>query len=145
MHCQRLSLEPIAVERSAPQLQAALTHAPRSSLQERIIGWVRQGRLAGLTRKHLPPISCECRCRWEYFAVGAWYVFVRISFCCVFDLSTKELHHGEEDKEKESEEEEVILRLGVVTSSATHEIGGWIYPAAFCFGDMHFERRSWKV
>jgi hypothetical protein len=67
----------------------------------------------------------------EYFAANAWYVFVRISFCCVFELSTQELHYGEESKEKESEEEEVILRLGVAPSSATHEIGGWTYPAAF--------------
>jgi hypothetical protein len=50
---------------------------------------------------------------------------VRISFCCVFELSTQELRHGEEGKEKESEEEEVILGLSVATSSATHEIGGW--------------------
>ena len=67
----------------------------------------------------------------EYFAANAWYVFVRISFCRVFELSTQELHYGEESKEKESEEEEVILRLGVAPSSATHEIGGWRYPAAF--------------
>ena len=61
------------------------------------------------------------------------------------DLSTKELHHGEEGKEKESEEEEVILNLGVATSSATHEIGGWTHPAAFCLRDMHFQRRSWDL
>jgi hypothetical protein len=75
----------------------------------------------------------------EYFAANAWYVFVRISFCCVFELSTQELRHGEKDKEKESEEEEVILCLGVATSSATHEIGGWTCPAAFCLRDMHFD------
>jgi hypothetical protein len=75
----------------------------------------------------------------EYFAANAWYVFVRISFCCVFEPSTQELLHGEEDKEKESEEEEVILRLGVATLSATHEIGGWTYPAAFCLRDIHFD------
>jgi hypothetical protein len=57
---------------------------------------------------------------------------VRISFCRVFELSTQELHYGEESKEKESEEEEVILPLGVATLSATHEIGGWTYPAAIC-------------
>src|SRR5580693_8899904 len=88
-------------------------------------------RLAGLTLKYPPPISCECCSRRGYFAAGAWYVFVRISFCRVFELSTQELHYGEESKEKESEEEEVILRLGVAPSSATHEIGGWRYPAAF--------------
>jgi hypothetical protein len=71
----------------------------------------------------------------EYFAANAWYVFVRISFCCVFELSTQELRHGEKDKEKESEEEEVILRLGVAT--ATREIGGWTCPAAFCLPDRH--------
>ena len=75
-------------------------------------------RFAGLTLKYPPPISCECRSRREYFALGAWYVFVRISFCCVFELSTQELHYGEESKEKESEEEEVILRLGVANLSA---------------------------
>ena len=95
-------------------------------------------RLAGLTLKHLRQISCECRGCREYFAPGAWYVFVRISFCCVFELSTQELHYGEESKEKESEEEEVILRLGVATLSAMHEIGGWTCPAAFCLRDMHF-------
>jgi hypothetical protein len=59
----------------------------------------------------------EARDGWllEYFAAGAWYIFVRIGFCCVFDRSTKELHHGEEGKEKESQEEEVILTLGVAT------------------------------
>jgi hypothetical protein len=67
----------------------------------------------------------------EYFAANAWYVFVRISFCRVFELSTQELHYGEESKEKESEEEEVILRLGVAASSATYQIGGWTCPAAF--------------
>jgi hypothetical protein len=51
----------------------------------------------------------------EYFVAGAWYIFMRISFCCVFDHSTKGLHHGEEGKEKESQEEEVILTLGVAT------------------------------
>jgi len=95
-------------------------------------------RIAGLTLKYPPPISCECRSRWEYFAANAWYVFVRISFCCVFELSTQELHYGEESKEKESEEEEVILRLGVATLSAAHEIGGWTCPAAFCLRDVHF-------
>ena len=94
-------------------------------------------RLAGLTLKYPPPISCECRSRWEYFALGAWYVFVRISFCCVFELSTQELRHGEESKEEESEEEEVVFCLGVAT--ATHEIGGWTCPAAFCLRDMHFD------
>jgi hypothetical protein len=87
--------------------------------------------LAGLTPKRPLPISCECRSCREYFAVGAWYVFVRISFCCVFELSTQELHYGQESKEKESEEEEVILRLSVATLSAAHEIGGWTCPAAF--------------
>jgi hypothetical protein len=67
-------------------------------------------------------------------------MFLCESFCLVIDLSTKELHHAEEGKEKESEEEEVILNLGVVTLSATHEIGGWTHPAAFCLRDMHFER-----
>jgi hypothetical protein len=43
---------------------------------------------------------------------------VRISFCRVFELSTQELHYGEESKEEESEEEEVILRLGVATCDA---------------------------
>jgi hypothetical protein len=62
---------------------------------------------------------------------------VRISFCRVFELSTQELHYGEESKEEESEEEEVILRLGVATLSATHEIGGWTCPAAFCLRNMH--------
>jgi hypothetical protein len=64
---------------------------------------------------------------------------VRISFCRVFELSTQELHYGEESKEKESEEEEVILRLGVATLGATYEIGGWTCPAAFCLRDMHFD------
>jgi hypothetical protein len=40
---------------------------------------------------------------------------MRIGFCCVFDHSTQELHHGEEGKEKDSQEEEVILTLGVAT------------------------------
>jgi hypothetical protein len=53
--------------------------------------------------------------------------------------------HGQEGKEKESEEEEVISSLGVATSSATHEIGGWTSPAAFRLRDMHFERRSRAV
>jgi hypothetical protein len=56
---------------------------------------------------------------------------VRISFCRVFELSTQELNYGQESKEKESEEEEVILRLSVATLSAAHEIGGWTCPAAF--------------
>jgi hypothetical protein len=64
---------------------------------------------------------------------------VRISFCRVFELSTQELHYGEESKEEESEEEEVILRLGVAPSNATHEIGGWTYPAAFRLRDMRFD------
>jgi hypothetical protein len=34
---------------------------------------------------------------------------VRIVLCRVFDLSTKGAPHGEESKEKESEEEEVIF------------------------------------
>ena len=69
---------------------------------------------AGLTLEHLLPISSEY---WllEYFSGGAWYIFVRIGFCCVFDHSTKELHHGEESKEKESQKEEVILTLGVAS------------------------------
>ena len=70
-------------------------------------------RLTGLALKYPPPISCECRSRWEYFALGAWYVFVRISFCRVFELSTQELHYGEVSKEKESEEEEVISSFDV--------------------------------
>jgi hypothetical protein len=40
---------------------------------------------------------------------------VRFGLPPSFDLSTKELHYGEEDKEKESQEEEVILTLGVAT------------------------------
>jgi hypothetical protein len=59
-----------------------------------------------------------------------------------FRSSTEELQHGEQGKEKESKEEEVILSLDVATLSATHESGGWKYPAAFCLRDMHFERRS---
>jgi hypothetical protein len=117
-----------------------------SGLQEKTIRSVRQETaLAGLTRKHLLAISCECCSCWEYFAAGAWYVFVRIGFCWVFNHSTKELHDGEEGKEKESKEEEVILSLGVVALGATPEIGGWTHPAALCFRDMHFERRSWKA
>ena len=102
-------------------------------------------RLAGLTLKYPPPISCECRSRWEYFALGAWYVFVRISFCRVFELSTQELHYGEESKEKESEEEEVILRLGVALQVRRMRLAvGDIQPpfaclAAFCLRDMHFD------
>src|ERR1700730_9164294 len=102
-------------------------------------------RHAGLTLKCPPPISCECRSRWEYFALGAWYVFVRISFCRVFELSTQELHYGEESKEKESEEEEVILRLGVAIQGRRMRLAvGDIQPpfaclAAFCLRDMHFD------
>jgi len=92
-------------------------------------------RLAGLTLNRLRQISCECRGCRGYFAVGAWYVFVRISFCRVFEISTQELHYGEESKEKESEEEEVIFCLGVAI--AMHEMGGWTCPAAFCLPDRH--------
>jgi hypothetical protein len=59
-------------------------------------------RLAGLTLKFPPPISCECRSRREYFALGAWYVFVRISFCCVFELSTQELLMAKKTKKKKA-------------------------------------------
>jgi hypothetical protein len=38
---------------------------------------------------------------------------VRIGSYLVFDPPTKELHHGEEGKEKESEEEEVIPGFSV--------------------------------
>ena len=41
-------------------------------------------------------------------------MFLCESVATVFpDLSTKELHHGEEGKEKESEEEKVIARMGI--------------------------------
>jgi hypothetical protein len=66
-------------------------------------------------------------------------------FLLSFRSSTKELHHGEKGKEKESEEEEVIVRLGVAILSATYEFGGWTHPAAFCLRDMHFERQSRKA
>src|SRR5580704_956498 len=52
-----------------------------------------------------------------------------------FRTSTQELHYGEESKEKESEEEEVIFCLGVAI--AMHEMGGWTCPAAFCLPDRH--------
>ena len=63
--------------------------------------------------------------------------FCANQFLLRFRTSTQELRYGEESKEKESEEEEVILRLGVATLSAMHEIGGWTCPAAFCLRDMH--------
>ena len=105
-------------------------------------------RLAGLTLKRLRQISCECRGCRGYFAVGAWYVFVRISFCRVFEISTQELHYGEESKEKESEEEEVILRLGVALQVRRMRLAvGDIQPpfaclAAFRLRDMHFDGHS---
>jgi hypothetical protein len=37
-----------------------------------------------------------------------WYIYVRISSHRVFDLPTKELHHGKEGKEEESQEEEIV-------------------------------------
>jgi hypothetical protein len=54
----------------------------------------------------------------------------------------KELRHGEEGKEKESEKEKVISGLDVSErrNFATHEFGGWTHPAAFCLRNMHFER-----
>jgi hypothetical protein len=50
------------------------------------------------------------------FCPSPWYIFVRISFCCVFNRSTQEPYHGEESKEgdeKEGQEEEVISNLDV--------------------------------
>ena len=45
--------------------------------------------------------------------------------------------------EKESEEEEVvIMSLGVVAQRATHEIGGWTFPAAYCLRHTNFERQA---
>jgi hypothetical protein len=69
--------------------------------------------------------------------------FCANQFLLSFRSFNKGARHGEEGKEKESEEEEVISSFGVATLGATHEIGGWTYPAAFCLRDMHFERRSW--
>jgi hypothetical protein len=71
-------------------------------------------RLQAGGKKDLPPISCVCRSHREYFTPSPWYIFVRFGLCCVFHLSTKEPRHGEESKEKESEEEEVIsIRVDV--------------------------------
>jgi hypothetical protein len=42
---------------------------------------------------------------------------MRIGFC-VFDLSTKELHHGKESQEGETEEEKIILSFGI--NGASH-------------------------
>jgi hypothetical protein len=70
-------------------------------------------------------------------------MFLCESLATVFpDLSTKELHHGEEGKEKESEEEKVISSFGVSGRRhvATYEFGGWTHPAAFCLCNTHFER-----
>jgi hypothetical protein len=36
------------------------------------------------------------------FAAGAWYILVRISFCCVFDLSTQELQMAKKAKKKKA-------------------------------------------
>jgi hypothetical protein len=73
-------------------------------------------------------------------------IFLCESFCAEFSIFQHTgAPHGEEGKEKESEEEEVISSLGVATLSATHEMGGWTYPAAFCLRDMRFEQRSRAV
>jgi len=61
-----------------------------------------KGRLAGLTLKCPPPISCECRSCWEYFALGAWYVFVRISFCRVFELQHRSSTMAKKAKKKKA-------------------------------------------
>ena len=94
-------------------------------------------RLAGLTPKHPLPISCECRSCQGVLCGKRMVCFCANQFLPRFRTSTQELHYGEESKEKESEEEEVIFCLGVAT--ATHEIGGWTCPAAFCLRDMHFD------
>jgi hypothetical protein len=77
------------------------------------------------------------------FCPSPWYISVRISFCCVFNPSTQELHHGEESKdEKESEEEEVISNFdarGVALLSATYRFGGWTRPAAFLLRGLYCE------
>jgi hypothetical protein len=95
----------------------------------------------------LPPgVFCPC---------SVVRFFVRIGSCCVFHLSTKELHRGKESKEGEEEgqkgEEEVVSSFAVsgcrsfagdATLRATHKFGGWSDPAAISLRDIPYVMRE---